>query len=304
VILDYDSSTMTVYGKQEGSDRGRSFRKKDKPGFQPKFAFIGGLGVMVNQSLYPQSWGLPKDFEQFHKETERKLPKTARIWAVRADTALYSEKRLEWFEGKGYVYAVGAAVNAPLGSAARSLPESDWEEGIDENGHHYSIARIPYRPKTWKKARTFILSRRLKDLKGQTVLWDCARYKYFAHVTSFQGTLLDQFRFCVERCTLEGFIKEGKHGFRYDFLPFQELDANRAYLAHVQMAYNLAIWWKLLHAPAGVNRWTIATVRRRILNVCANLRRRGKRWVLSLPKWWPWQATYAQLAVSHGLSPP
>jgi len=41
VILDYDTSTMAVYGKQEGADRGRSFRKKDKPGFQPKFAFIG-----------------------------------------------------------------------------------------------------------------------------------------------------------------------------------------------------------------------------------------------------------------------
>ena len=106
VILDYDSSTMTVYGKQEGADRGRSFRKKDKPGFQPKFAFIGGLGVMVNQSLYPQSWGLPKDFEEFHRETERKLPKTARIWAVRADTALYSEKRLQWFENKGYVLSL------------------------------------------------------------------------------------------------------------------------------------------------------------------------------------------------------
>jgi hypothetical protein len=304
VILDYDSSTMTVYGKQHGADRGRCFRKKDKPGYQPKFAFIGGLGIMVNQSLYPQSWGLAKDFEQFHADTQRKLPKRARIWAVRADTALYSERRLEWFENKGYVYAVGAPVNAPLRWAMQSLAESDWEEGIDPNGHPYSIARIRYRPKTWKKARTFILSRRLRDLKGQTVLWECAQYRYFAHVTNLEGTVLEQFRFCAERCTLEGFIKEGKHGFRYDFLPFQGLDANRAYLAHVQMAYNLAIWWKLLRAPAGVNRWTIATVRRRILNVCGNLRRCGKRWVLSLPKWWPWQAAYAQLVLSHGLSPP
>ena len=48
----------------------------------------------------------------------------------------------------------------------------------------------------------------------------------------------------------------------------------------------------------------IATLHRRILNVCGSLKRRGKRRVPSLPEWWPWQETYAQLAVSHGLSPP
>ena len=62
VILDYDSMTSTIYGEQEGADRGRCFRKKDKPGFQTKFAFLGGLGLLVNQQLCPQSYNLPKDF--------------------------------------------------------------------------------------------------------------------------------------------------------------------------------------------------------------------------------------------------
>jgi hypothetical protein len=90
VILDYDSSTMAVYGKQddsstmavygkqEGTDRGRSFRKKDKPGFQPKFSFLGGLGVMVHQWLEPQSHNLKRDFWEFHEETVAKLPQGPR----------------------------------------------------------------------------------------------------------------------------------------------------------------------------------------------------------------------------------
>lgn len=304
IILDYDSSTMTVYGKQEGADRGRSFRKKDKGGFQPKFAFIGGLGVMVNQQLYPQSHNLSKGFEAFHRETVRKVPKTARIWAVRSDGALYSQERIEWFERKGYTYAVSAKRTSHLREAIKAIPQDEWLEGEDERGRPYSIARISYRPKTWKGERTYIISRRLKAMRGQKVLWEWARYKYFAYVTSYRAPVLEQFKFCVERCTLESFIKESKNGFHYDFLPCKELDANRAYLGHIQMAYNLFIWWKVLRAPAGVNRWTIETVRRRVLNICGNLRRHMGGWVLSLPKWWPWQGVYAQLAMASGLPPP
>jgi len=106
----------------------------------------------------------------------------------------------------------------------------------------------------------------------------------------------------VERCCLEGFIKEGKNGFRYDSLPHRELDANRAHLSHVQMAYNLAIWWKLLRAPAQANRWTIQTLRARVLNICGNIKKQMGRWVLSLPTWRHWQETCILIAQASGLS--
>jgi len=301
IILDYDSTTTTAYGKQEGADRGRSFRKKDEPGFQPKFAFIGGLGVMINQRLCPQSSNLASEFDSFHRETAAKLPKTAKVWAIRADGALYSEDRICQWEKRGYIYGVSAKRTEHLRSAIIAIPQDQWEDGIDDDGHHYSIARIRYKPVTWQKARTFIISRRLKDLKGQTVLWEHMKYEYFAFVTNHPGNPYKQFEFCIERCSLENFIKETKNGFRYDFLPSAKLDANRAYLGHVQLAYNLAIWWKLLDAPGAVNRWTIDTLRHRILNICGNLKRYAGQWVLSLPVWWPWQKTYRQLATAGGL---
>lgn len=299
IILDYDSSVMTVYGKQEAADRGRSFRKKDNPGYQPKFAFIGGLGVMVNQVLYPQSANLPTDFESFHQETLWKLPKTARVWAIRGDGALYSEERIEWLEKK-YVYAITAKRTQHLYERIRSIPEGEWLEAQDERGRPCSLARIRYRPKTWKKERTYVISRRLKDLKGQKVLWEWQKYKYFAYVTNYKASLVGQFKFCVERCSLESFIKEGKSGFHYDALPCKELNANRAYLGHVQMSYNLMIWWKLLKAPTAVNRWTVATLRERIFRVCGNLKREMGQWILSLPERWPWRTVYVQLALASG----
>jgi len=302
VILDYDSMTSTVYGEQEGADRGRSFRKKDNPGFQSKFAFIGGLGIMINQELYPQSYNLPKDFEAFHAATLAKLPKGARVWAIRSDGALYSEDRIERFEGRGYTYAISAWRTAHLRDVYIGIPEEAWEESEDEEGRPCSIARISYCPATWKKARTYIVSRRLKDLRGQKVIWEWEKYKYFAYVTNYRAPLGTQWRFCVERCSLENFIKEGKRGFYYDALPCKELSANQAYLAHVQMAYNLVIWWKLFQTPAGINRWTVATLRERVWNVCGNLVKKAGRWVLSLPTWWPWRTIYERLVAIAGLA--
>ena len=92
--------------------------------------------------------------------------------------------------------------------------------------------------------------------------------------------------------SLESFVKESKGGFAYHHLPCAEAHANRAYLGHVQLAFNLAIFFKKRFAPPGVNRWTIDTIRDRLLCICGNLRRRKKRWILSLPRWWPYQTVF------------
>jgi hypothetical protein len=296
VGLDYDSSTFAVYGKQEEADRGRSFRKKDNPGFQPRFGFLAGLGVMINQELRPQSVNLNRDFLTFHDETVRKLPRGAKLAFVRGDGGIYSFDNVSAFEECKLTYAISATRTAPLRARLLEIREGDWEEGTDAEGRPYSIARIRYCPQTWDgRLRTHIVSRRLRETNGQRSLFAGGEYKYFAYVTNYRGTAYDQFQFCTERCSLESFVKEAKLGAHYDRLPCAEATANRAYLAYVQMAYNLAIYFKLRRAPRTVNRWTLGTLRARLLRVCGNLRRRGKGWVLSLPRWWPYQTVYRKI---------
>lgn len=291
IILDYDSSTWTVYGKQEGADRGRSFRKKDKPGFQPKFAFISGLDVMINQKLYPESHGLSKGFMEFHKETLTKIPSNMRVVAVRGDCAIFSEQNIKQFEEAGYIYGISAPMNLPLRDAVSKIQEDEWVEAEDEEGKPISVARIEYKPKSWEGDRkyTFIISRRLKCNHKQEVLFEEAKYKYFAYITNKVGVVVEQYKFCVERCTLERCIKETKLGFDMDSLPCMEYQANVAYIGHVQLAYNLMIFFKLLLLPLGINRWTIDTIRRRLIGIPGNLIHTARGWILNLPKLWPYK---------------
>jgi hypothetical protein len=221
------------------------------------------------------------------------------IWAVRGDTAIYSLQNLRYFQRKGLVYAISASQRGTLPERILQIPQEEWEETKDEYGRPVSVARLRYCPKTWKKEgekeHTYVVSRRLKEKPEQGVLWEGERYKYFAYVTNFRSTVVEQYRFCVERCSLENFIKESKHGFHYDFLPCQEEDANRAYLGHVQLAYNLSIFWKLLVMPRGINRWTIQTIRDRFLCIAGRVYREGKRWVVSLASWWPYRTEYEKI---------
>ncbi len=293
IMLDYDSAVFTVYGKQEESARGYSFRKKDKPSFQPKFAFIGGLDIMVNQKLCPGNKNLDSDFMGFHLETLKKLAKGTKVKAVRGDSSIYSEENIEYFEGKKLLYGISAPLSGKLPGRIMSLREEDWVEGKDERGHPFSIARITYRPGRWKKARSFILSRRLKkDAQKQGYLFEGYRYKHFAYVTNKKGKLLSVFKFCVERCSLERCIKEAKLGFEADALPCMEFEANCAYLGHMQLAYNLMIYFKLLCLPPGANRWTVDTMRRRILLIPGNFKRVKKGWILHLPRDWHFQGIF------------
>lgn len=176
-MLDFDSSTFPVYGNKEGADRGRSFRYKDAPGFQPKFAFIGGLGALVHQELSPESYNPSKDFDAFGAAARAKLPKHVRVWAVRGDCALYSETRIARYERDHLVYAIGAPLHAPLHAAIAQIPAEAWVEDVDADGHCCSLARLHYRPPTWKRARTFIISRRVKNLHGQQVFFAELRYE-------------------------------------------------------------------------------------------------------------------------------
>ena len=189
-------------------------------------------------------------------------------------------------------------MNEPLRKAISRIPEDAWEEGHDQSGHIYSIARIHYKPTTWKRQRTFIMSRRLRPKKpsAQLCLFESETYKYFAYVTNYRASMFTQFKFAFERCSLESYIKENKNDFHYDFLPASEFHANQAYVAYVTLSRNLSIFFRLLTAPATVNRWAFKTFQDRIIQVSGNLRRHRKGWVLSLPKWWPYQTIFQEIA--------
>lgn len=299
-FIDYDSTLLTVYGKQEKAERTFNYRHKDKPHFQPKVAFLGSSGLMVNMELYPGNKNLPGEFDSFHEETLSRIPSAACIRGVRGDTALFDIKRIKKLEDKKnpLLYGIGAPINERLRECIWDIPRSRWLETMDAKGRPISVAEIYYKPATWDKARTFIISRRLKeDAFEAGYLFEQARYKYFAFVTNYPGDTLDRFKFCVERCSLESCIKEAKLGLDLNALPCREFNANRAYLRHIQLAHNTAIFFRYAAMPRRINRWTVPTLRRRLLRVPGQFHLTDSGgMVFHLPEKWPYKDLMARIA--------
>jgi len=285
VGLDFDSTCMAVYGKHEGSDRGRHPRKKDSAGFQPKFGFVAGLDLMLHQDLYPESQGLNSEYREFYEETVARLPRGTFLGFVRGDSALYSKKNIQMFEDNGPEFGVSASKTSHMWKAIDLLPEESWQEYEDENGNPVELAELYYKPATWPGPhRVYILSRRLKKTSHKD-LWG-RKYKIFAYLTNTKGSLWERYKFCVERCTVEKCIRESKLGFDWNHLPCGEFDANRAYLGHVQLAYNFMISFKLTALGGEAKRWSADTIRRRMLTVPGRFSLRNSE-ILHLPAWWP-----------------
>ena len=174
--------------------------------------------------------------------------------------------------------------------AIAKIPEGEWLETEDEDTPTLD-RQDPLHPQDAKGSA--------QDVHRQPALaaepdWAglpdrVQEYKYFAYVTNYGRPLEEQFRFCVERSTLEANIKEYKADFDYDFLPCKEFGANKAYVAYVALARNLSIFFRLLTAPPTVNQWRMATFHARILRVCGNIKRHAGRWIITLPVWWPYK---------------
>lgn len=80
-----------------------------------------------------------------------------------------------------------------------------------------------------------------------------------------------------------------KIGFDGEEVPHDEFEGNRAYLGHVQLAYNLMISTTINRLPTGVNRYQRERLVRELVKIPARLLREEGGWVISLPDWWPYK---------------
>jgi hypothetical protein len=159
-------------------------------------------------------------------------------------------------------------------------PRSEsWREVIERDQEGRIKVGIDY------DSSCMTVYRRLRN-SSQKKLLEEEKYDIYAYLTNYEGSLWERFKFCVGRCTVEKCIRESKLGFDWHHLPCAEFSANRAYLGHVQLAYNLMISFRLTALGGDAARWSADTVRRRLLAIPGRFGP-GNPDILHLPKWWP-----------------
>ena len=285
IILDWDTTVLTVYGKQQRAALGFNPKQRGRPSYLPRLCFEGQTRDGWEASSPPGDTQPSSVIRPALERAFAKRPPHVREIRVRADAACYAHKLIECLEETRAFYAIPARLTKPLkarGTAARYRCVSGT----------VSAAELWYQPTGGPGPRRFMAIRRPapEEPSGQLTLWRLGKYTSQVIVTNLALTPLYVWRFYHDRAGAELVIRALKEAYALGKLPTQIWAANVASFQLVVLAYNLLNWVKRLCVAPAWQRLTLHTLRNQRLLIPAELIRPQGRPVLKMPSRCPHQA--------------
>ncbi|MBI4277682.1 MAG: IS1380 family transposase [Armatimonadetes bacterium] len=291
VLLDLDSTVLTLYGHQEKARLGYNPRQRGRPSYHPLVCFEGQTKDFWHGELRPGDAYTATGTVWLLQACFRKLPATVRQIRVRADAGFFDYKVVRAVEASKGKFVIVARLTSPLKRLIPGLPYTEVRSGL-------AVAECQYQPPGWPHPYRFVVVRKPlpEEESAQTTLFTMGRYSYHAFVTNLRIWPLAVYRFYNDRAAVENIIKELKADYPLAKIPTGQFAANEAYFHLLLFAYNLVNWYKRLCLPAEYHAMTLGTLRRRLLMLPGEFVRPKQIPTLRLP------ASLEQDAIIHALN--
>ncbi len=278
---------LTVYGHQAGAKVGFNPRKKGRPSYLPLLCVEGQTRDCWEASYHPGNTHVTTVTLPLLERALAKIPPGVQSVRLRADSAFYDHKIVEWLEAHKVRYAIVAALTPRL---QRRVAAARYHAA----GGRVAIAEFRYHPIGWPGPRRFIAIRRPipEEPSWQLSLFRLGQYVYQVIVTDLELTPLHPWRFYNDRAEAELVIRELKKAYALGKIPSRRWEANEAYFHLVVFAYNLLNWFRRLCVPPPLQRWSLRTLRNQLLLVPGELVRPQGNPTLKLPENFPHQHAF------------
>lgn len=291
ITLDFDSHVRTVYGNQQRARVGYNPKKRGRKSFHPLFCFIGETRDFLWGRFRPGNRYSGQGAKGFLMECLRMLPQRIRNIRARGDSSFFDGGFLGELEKGRIEYAIAAKLYASIQYLLGGLDYRDIGDGI-------AVGEFRYQG-SWKKARRMIVIREAlsegKERKKEARLFELQGYSYQVIVTNIEEWKPEEvWRFYNGRANLENMIKEGIMGYGLDVTVSHCYGANVAHFFLVMLAYNLMNWFKEGVLGQREVKRMAKWIRGRFFVIAGKLVRKGRRWVLNLPRNWPWREEYQE----------
>jgi hypothetical protein len=182
LILDLDSTVVTVFGHQEQAEVGYNPRYRGKRSYNPLLCLEANSSLLWDAELRPGNAGTWEGSVELLASCFTSLPPDVREWRVRADAGFGYHPVLDMLEARPAQYAVVARMTAGL---KRKLGGLRYERC----NPRWEIAELELRPHGWSQARRFIVARRrIEGTEPEPTLFNLNRYLYRAWVTNLPLT--------------------------------------------------------------------------------------------------------------------
>lgn len=257
LILDLDSSESETYGQQEGSAYNGHFRCTC---YHPLFCFnqSGDLeGAMLREgnvhSAHEWSNLLKPIVARYRDQEINKY--------FRGDAAFAIPELYRFLERKGYKYAIRLKGNNNLYKYIEHLLTRPVGRPSKKPKIFYES--FYYQPGSWKIPRRVIAK----------VEWHVGELfpRIGFIVTNLTWRSKRVVHFYNKRGTAEQWIKEGKYAVKWTKLSCHDFRDNEVRLQLFGLAYNLGNFMRRLALPRSVKKWSLTTMREKLIKIGANV---------------------------------
>jgi hypothetical protein len=276
LILDVDSTVVTVFGYQEGAAVGYNPRYRGKRSYDPLLCLEANSAFLWDTELRPGNAGTWAGSVGLLASCFLSVPADIRELRVRADAGFGYDPVLTVLEERAAEYAVVArmtpSLKRVLGGLSYQRLNARWE-----------IAECEHRPSDWKEARRCIVARRrIEEAEPEPTLFTLERYLYRAWISNASLTAAGVWHFYDGRAGMEPRIRELREDFALRRIPTRAFAANALYLEVIRLAYNLVTAFQRTCLPQAWRDLTLTKLRHKLFWLPGELTRPQNRPTLRL----------------------
>jgi hypothetical protein len=248
-------------------------------GYNPLFGFWAEANLVLSDMFRPGNASPAADALSFLKQCVMALPKSVKQIRFRSDSAWYNRTVMDHCEQKGYGFTITAQMTEAVKGVIAAIREHLWtpfEDGQDiaESVHTLEGSSHAYRLLVLRRER-----KQIDMFEGG--------YHYYAIITNMEGTASELVHFHRKRANSENRIKELKWGLSLRTLPCGQLEANAAWARIAALTYNLVEALRRFALPEGWRRFTLKTLRFKLLRIAGIVVKHARQLILRLPLGYP-----------------
>src|SRR4051794_2482357 len=277
IVLDMDSSVSPTYGEQEGSAYNGHFGCTC---YHPLFVF-NQFGDLEQCALRPGNVHSAGGGRAGWGPVVPRSGATIKRRSFRADAGFAWPEVYKLLEAEDYGYVIRLPANAVLQRKIAHLLTRPVGRPPHEVRRFYASFR--YQAQTWSRSRRVVA--KVEWHPGELY----PRVGFL--VTNLCRPPERVVAFYNQRGSAEQWIREGKNAAKWTRLSCRSMKANAVRLQLHALAYNLANFFRTLVLPDEVERWSLTTLREKVVKIGAKVIAHARYTVFQM----------AEVAVPHDL---
>ncbi len=277
--IDVDSSVKTVYGKQEGAEKGFNQHKKGALSYHPLLAFATHTKEILQGWLRSGSAYTSNGVLEFMKQLLAQLDSNQRI-IFRGDSGFFVGGLMDHLDSLGHGYLI----KVKMRNLVNLLIQQAWEPIPGKPG--WESCQFWHCASGWNVSRLLVAVRREKSREASllSAIVDKVDYDFFCYATTENLTPWETHKKYGQRATSETWIEEAKSQSGLAHMKTNDFLANSALFQSAILAYNTLRWMALMSNNKELQQWEPMTIRIHLICVAGKLMTGSNQNKVVLPK--------------------